>query len=170
MRYISPTYGVFDNSEQVVRHMIKRIMKRPSSEWTIAIGTDSQNHGPSTRMCATILLLEKGKGGIYFYSVNSIPRIKVIQQRMLKEAEISISVGHKIIDIMEDLYLSDEVSTLYDYNLNLEIHCDLGTNGKSKDAIKAAIGWITAEFGDKVTTKIKPDSPAASYVADKHTK
>ena len=95
--------------------------------------------------------------------------MKVLQHRMLKEAEMSIDIGHRFIEVLEDKFLSGEFD-MSKYNINLEIHCDLGHNGKSKDSIKAAIGWVTSEFGDLVTTKIKPDSPAASYIADIYTK
>ena len=81
---------------------------------------------------------------------------------MLKEAETSITIGHKLIETFEDMYLEENV----EYNVNLE----LNNPKRYQTAINAAIEWITAEFGNKVTTKIKPDSPAASYVADRYTK
>lgn len=169
MRFRSPTYGVCDNEEVVVNNIFDRILTNKHSEWTIAIGTDSQNRKDTTKFCRAILLLEKGKGGIYFYSVHSEKRFHVVQNRMLKEAEMSIDLGRDLIDKIEDRLLSDE---LIDEGINItfEIHCDLGHNGKSKDSIKAAIGWISAEFGGLVTTKIKPESTAASSIADKYTK
>lgn len=169
MRFLSPTYGACETTDVVVDEIINRIKSKPNAEWTIAIGSDSQNRQKTTKFCSAILILEKGKGGTYFYSVSSAPRIKVIQHRMLREAEMSIELGHKFIKVLEDKFINGEFDTS-DYNVELEIHCDLGHNGKSKDSIKAAIGWITSEFGDLVTTRIKPDSPAASYVADKYTK
>lgn len=166
MKFVSPTYGVFNNVNAVTLKIIERIKESPHSEWTIAIGTDSQNKGRHTKFCSAVLLLEKGKGGIYFYSTHYASRLQGLQHRMLKEAETSIAIGHKLIETFEDIYLNGNV----EYDVNLEIHCDLGKNGESQTAVNAAIGWITAEFGNKVTTKIKPDSPAASYVADRYTK
>lgn len=169
MKFKSPTYGVFETTKEVVRQIISKVEENLDSEWTIAIGTDSQNQGDQTKFCTAILLLGKGRGGIYFYSVHSAPRFKGLQHRMLKEAEISITVGHEIIEIFEDIYLEDGLEIL-SYKVNLEIHCDLGKKGESECVINSAIGWITAEFGDKVITRIKPNSPAVSYVADKYTK
>lgn len=169
MKFRSPTYGLCENLDEVMDVAIKRIKSKPSSEWIIAIGTDSQNKGSSTKICSAILVLEKGKGGMYFYSRSFVPKIKVLQQRMLKEAEISIGIGHKIIEIIENRFLQGELDIL-DYNVGFEIHCDLGHNGKSRDSISAAIGWITAEFDGQVCAKIKPESLAASCVADKYTK
>lgn len=169
MKFKSPTHGVCDNEEIVVDKIFDRILTNKHSEWTIAIGSDSQNKKDITKFCTAILLLEKGKGGIYFYSISSENRFHVVQNRMLREAEMSIELGKKLIDRIEDKLLSDELID-EDINIAFEIHCDLGRYGKSKDSIKAAIGWITSEFGGLVTPKIKPESTAASSIADKYTK
>ena len=169
MRFMSPTYGDFNTTEDVTKKIVERMNMKPDSEWVIAIGTDSQNKKDRTKFCSAILLLEKGNGGIYFYSTHSDPRLQGVQHRMLKEAETSIHIGHEVIKSLENMYLKEELKDI-DYDVKFEIHCDLGVNGKSESSIKAAIGWITAEFGDRVTARIKPDSPAASYVADRYTK
>lgn len=167
-KFINPTHGVVD-FDKMLTTIITKIQNKPDSEWIIAIGSDSQNKGHSTTFCSTVLVIEKGRGGIYFYTASPEKRVNDVQHRMLKEAELSIKLGHKVIEGIEDMYLNDKFE-LDKYSIKFEIHCDLGENGKSKDAIGAAIGWITAEFGDTVIAKIKPDSFAASYVADKHTK
>lgn len=169
MKFISPTFGLCKNVDEVVEIMRKKILDSPNSKWTIAIGTDSQNKANNTTICSAILLIEKGSGGIYFYSKENVPRMKVVQKRMLKEAEISIGIGHEIIKKIEDDFMNEKEGIL-ESNVNIEIHCDFGPNGKSKDSIKAAIGWITAEFGGQIDAKIKPDSLAASCIADKYTK
>lgn len=168
MKFRSPTFGVC-NIDRMIDIILHKIRNRPDSEWTVAIGTDSQNKGNITRICSAIIVIEKGKGGSYFYSKNIVPRIMVLQQRMLKEAEISINIGHKIIETIENKFINGE-SDILDYNVELEIHCDFGNNGKSKGSIAAALGWITAEFGGQISAKIKPDSLAASCIADKYTK
>lgn len=169
MKFMSPTYGVCDNEKVVVDKIFERILKNEYSKWTIAIGTDSQNKKDITRFCTVVLLLEQGKGGIYFYTTRSMNRFHVIQNRMLKEAEMSIDLGKNLIEKIEDKLLSDELIEK-NIDISFEIHCDLGNYGESRDSIKAAIGWISAEFGGLVVPKIKPDSTAASSIADKYTK
>lgn len=169
MKFISPTYGTCERIESVVDRIVERISTNEEAEWTVAIGTDSQNNGKRTKFCNAILVLEKGNGGTYFYSVHSTPIEQVVQKRMLKEAEMSIDLGKEVINALEYRLLSDELIDK-NFNIKFEIHCDLGNDGKSRDSIKAAIGWISAEFGGLVSAKIKPDSPAASAVADKYTK
>lgn len=165
----SPTHGVCENIEQVIDIMFEKITSKEHADWTIAIGTDSQNKKSTTKFCSAILLLEKGKGGIYFYTLNSEERFHVLQNRMLREAELSIVLGREVITKAEDKILEDG---LLDRNISVsfEIHCDLGEYGKSQESIKAAIGWITSEFGDSVVARVKPESTAASSIADKHTR
>ena len=169
MKFTSPTYGVCNNEGIMVDKIFERILTNEHSQWTIAIGTDSQNKRYSTKFCTAILLLEKGKGGIYFYTVHSEKRIHVVQNRMLKEAEMSINLSKKVISKVEEKLLSDEFIEK-DLDVSFEIHCDLGRHGKSRDSIKAAIGWISSEFGGLVVPRVKPESTAASCVADKHTR
>lgn len=165
----SPAGGDMRERREVIDEMFQKILLRKDSEWSIAIGTDSQNFKDTTKFCSAILLLEKGKGGIYFYELTRESRHMVLQSRMMREAEISIALGKEIINLIEDKLLSDELIE-EDLKLSFEIHCDFGKYGKSKDSIGAAIGWITSEFGDSVETKVKPDSVAASSIADKYTR
>lgn len=169
MKFLSPTHGVCDNEKEVVKKIFERILTNEHAKWTIAIGTDSQNNKTRTRFCQAILLLEQGNGGSYFYSAHSEERFHVVQNRMLKEAEMSINLGKVIIEKIEDELLSDKLIDK-DIDVAFEIHCDLGHDGKSRDSIKAAIGWITASFGGNVTPRIKPESPAASCIADRYTR
>ena len=165
----SPTYGKQENTKEIIDLIFNRILENEDSEWTIAIGTDSQNIKNFTRFCSAVLLIEKGNGGIYFYRNHKESRYHVLQNRMLKEAELSIDLGKEVIELVEDKILSDELIEK-DLNISFEIHCDLGRYGKSQDSIKAAVGWISAEFGDTVTTRVKPESTAASCIADKYTR
>ena len=48
----------------------------------------------------------------------------------------------------------------------LYIHADVGENGKTKDMIKEVVGLIKSNGFE---AKIKPESYAASVVADKYT-
>lgn len=162
MEFLSPTHGKLENLLEVSKKISEKIKENPDSEWTIAIGTDSQKTKNKVRFCSAILLLEKGNGGTYFYSMYFLPQFASLQERMLKEAQKSISIGHELIE-----YTAENV---LDYKVKLEIHCDLGKNGDSKNAIAETIKWIHSEFGGKVIARIKPDSAAASSIADKYTK
>lgn len=165
----SPSNNKNLSIKEVVKELFDRIKSKENSEWTIAVGTDSQNAKINTKFCTAIILLEKGKGGIYFYKIQRESRHHVLQNRMLREAEFSINTGKALIEEVDNFLLEEDLVEK-DFKISFEIHCDLGQNGKSQDSIKAAIGWITAEFGETVKTKVKPESTAASSIADKYTR
>ena len=49
---------------------------------------------------------------------------------------------------------------------NLEIHVDIGENGRTKEMIDEVVGMI---IGSGLAVRIKPQAYAASSVADKYT-
>ena len=49
---------------------------------------------------------------------------------------------------------------------NLEIHVDIGENGRTKEMIDEVVGMI---IGNGMRVRIKPHAYAATSVADKHT-
>lgn len=166
----SPTYGNGLSLEEVLCIIEKRIENRPHGEFTIAVGSDSQNTKKKTRYTTTIVLHEIGRGGIFFYKSHKIDKNMNIAARLLEESRLSIDIGRDIISMFEDHYLKD-IFTLSDFNLKLEIHCDYGENGKSNTVLRDAIGWITASFiGEGIEVKSKPHAYAASCIADHYVK
>lgn len=168
MLFKSRTYGV-NTVEQAMRNIADHIKSRPGNEWVLAIGTDSQNRENYTKYCHVIMLVQKGKGGIFFHSVHREPRVKVVVERMMEEARMSIELTKSVLNELEEMFY-EEYFDFTSEKLGIEIHCDMGYEGKSRDAIASAIGWITMEFAGEVTAVIKPDSAAASSIADSFTK
>jgi predicted RNase H-related nuclease YkuK (DUF458 family) len=52
-------------------------------------------------------------------------------------------------------------------NLDIEIHLDVGEQGKTKEIVREVVGMVT---GSGFDARIKPESYGASSVADKYTK
>ena len=74
--------------------------------------------------------------------------------RSLQSLELASQLAHK---------LSENGHS----DLNIEIHLDVGENGRTKELIRDIIGMIT---GTGFEARIKPDAYGASKVADKHTR
>jgi len=53
-----------------------------------------------------------------------------------------------------------------DLNYDFQIHIDVGQNGPTREMIKEVVGMVR---GNGFKAKIKPESYAASSIADKHT-
>jgi len=164
----SQTYGRC-NLDQMMTHIINKIKSNPKMDYLLAIGTDSQNHRKDTKFATVVMLHTISKGGIFFCQEQTQARIKVVKHRMLEEAHQSILTADEIIMWLNKAYETG-LFDFTEYNIKMEIHCDLGPNGDSSTAIKDALGWIQAEFGDAVTGVIKPKSAAASHIADRYTK
>lgn len=164
----SITYGQTD-LRGVLEHFKDRIDNNPNHEYLIAVGTDSQNHSKGTKFASVIMLHDVGNGGIYFSQINWEERIPVVYNRMMREAQLSLELAQRLIDLIEDEFMNDRFD-LTTYNIKFEVHCDLGPNGKSRTALTDALSWIRSCMPADVRVLSKPDSPAASHIADGLTK
>ena len=96
------------------------------------------------------------KGGIYFYNKERFNESSRFYNRLLREVEKSINIAIKITEVCP--------------NINLEVHLDVSPeekNEKSSQMAKMLIGYTT---GSGFKCKVKPESFAATAVADRHTK
>ena len=164
----SQTYGKC-SLEEMMLHISNKIKSDPKAGYLLAVGTDSQNERKDTKFANIVMLHTLGGGGIFFYKVHHEDKIKVVANRMLEEAHQSIELAKEVLKWFEEAY-EEGIFDYSLYNINMEIHCDIGYNGASSDAIKGALGWIQAEFGDNILGVIKPGSAAASHIADRYTK
>lgn len=157
----SITYGEV-NIKDIAKIIQNKVEKNPTN-YNLMIGTDSQNHD-KTKMVSVIALHEIGHGGIFFYETKYINKIKDINRKMLYETSCSLELANELVSELENLIEND-----FDYSqyIHLEIHVDIGKNGDSKQTIPEIIGWIRS-CGYEVT--IKPDSYAASSIANKYSK
>ena len=127
-----------------------------ADEYEIDIGTDSQKNG-GVKFVTAIIIHKDCKGGIFFYrQVHSKP-IPVLHNRILTETSLSINCANQLLQ----MFLDNDVLH------NITIHCDVGKGGKTKELIREVVGYVTACGYD---CKIKPESIAASSVADRYTK
>ena len=126
--------------------------------------THSQNFN-DTKMVTVIAAYKEGHGGIFFYDVERINRITNVKQKLNTETSRSLEIMMQLAGELEDegKYKKMRENTL------LSIHVDAGWSdkGKTKELIPGLIGWIRACGFE---AKCKPDSFAASSIADKISK
>lgn len=135
--------------------------KQYDSEYQIIVGTDSQNHA-NTTVVNVIAMVCEGHGGIFFYEKTTIPKVKDVKIKLQIETNESLNVALKLVDLVEkdeELYL----------NCPISIHVDAGNSvkGKTKELIPGLVGWINS---CGFSASVKPDSFAASSIADKFSK
>lgn len=151
----SPTYGKISNEKMI--DIIKDFIKKsPESIYNISVGTDSQNF-KCTKIVVVVAIHRVGNGGIFFYDIKRVKKINNISQKLFYETSISLDIATQLSKILE----KEEI------NFEISIHVDAGENGQTSKLIPEIVGWIKAcGFG----CETKPNSYAASSIADKYTK
>lgn len=153
----SPTHGEVDLLA-IRTHILQFLAAEPASKYQIVVGTDSQPHnGSGVDFVTAIVVHRHGQGGIYFWKRIVNKKIYVLRQRMYEEATMSLMMAEEVVAL-----LHKDGITKYD----VEIHVDIGKFGKTREMITEIIGMIR---GNGFNVKVKPDSYAASKVADRYT-
>lgn len=154
----SITYGRV-SMRDIVEIIHKKVESSYSTEHNIIIGTDSQNFH-DTKIVLVIALHSVGNGGIFFYEIRRVNKIKSLKQKLIKETEISLDCATQLIEEFEKYY----EETGFDYTqLGFSIHVDAGYEGPTKLVIPEIVGWVKSCGYD---CKVKPYSFAASSIAD----
>lgn len=160
--FVSPTFGQLQFSN-VVDKIIEKVNMYKDDTFKITIGTDSQNFD-ITKIVLVIVLERVTKGSIFFYQISKINRIDDIRTKLFTETQMSLECADKLLKLFEEKYEENG----FDYTkLQFSIHIDAGENGKTKSVIPEIVGWVKSCGYDCVT---KPNSYAASSVADKYSK
>ncbi len=153
----SPTHGDID-LPQIREKILLFLASDPEKKYQIVVGTDSQPHnGSGVDFVTAIVVHCIGTGGIYFWRRTVNKKHYVLRQRMYEEATMSLEMAETVLALLH----KDGV-TKYD----VEIHVDIGKFGDTREMIQEIVGMIR---GSGYTVKTKPESYAASKVADRYT-
>jgi len=147
--------------------LIKKFLEEdPQATYSLVIGTDSHEktgeHAKKTEinLVTAIVVHRKGFGGRYFWKRKDAGNIHSLRDKIYAETLESLNFARNFIPLLK----KQLNGTLPDYDL--EIHVDVGEHGATREMIKEVVGMVS---GHGFVAKTKPDSYAASYVADKHT-
>ena len=153
----SPTYGSLE-LPQIRERILEFLAAEPERKHRLVVGTDSQPHnGSGVDFVTAIVVHRVGMGGIYFWKRIVNKKVYVLRQRMYEEATMSLEMAETVVALLH----KDGV-TRYD----VEIHVDIGKFGDTREMITEIVGMIR---GSGYTVKTKPESYAASKVADRYT-
>lgn len=144
--------------EEVMAQIQSYIQEDRASDYKIIIGTDSQTRDDETTFVTAIIIQRLGKGANFFYTKFRHPAMKDLRYRIYRETEYSLQCVELI---KEQGFFSFSV------DVPMEIHLDVGQQGETRKLIQEVVGWVTSVG---YTAKIKPESYAASAVADRFTK
>jgi uncharacterized protein len=157
-QFNSQTYGSVDLAG-LVADVASFIKQENNSHFKVVVGTDSELVAPQrAHFVVAVVVHHVGHGGIYFWASVTRDGIATLRQRIYEEATYSLSLAQRLIDEFKAQNLPLEKL--------LEIHVDIGEVGETRTLISEVVGMVK---GSGFVCKTKPNSFAASNVADRHT-
>ena len=153
--------------KSVVKEIFEYIKEKPQSFYEIVVGCDS----PSAEKIffpVVIVIWRVGGGGRFFIKKISYPeslnkKFSNWHQRILEEVLLSCDLALFLKEAIAKKLSNSSYQPNYQFRY---IHADVGANGRTKDMIKEVTGLIK---GNGFEPKIKPESFAASSVADRYS-
>ena len=160
-KFYNPTKGNL-SFERVVKEIVFYISEKPEKFYDIVVCCDSSS-GEEPNFPLAIVVLRRGHGGRFFLKRVHYQNRKFynLKQRILEEVFLSCQLALTLKEKLNEKLRGKN----YHYQLRY-IHADIGENGATKDMIKEVIGLIK---GNGFEPKIKPESFAATVVADRYS-
>jgi len=142
---------------EVVREVIDFMRAEPLRSYKVTIGTDSELlAGNKADFVTAVVVHRVGNGGRYFWRRGEMQKTHTLRDRIIREVLISLEVARGVLFELRKVELP---------NFDFEVHADVGVNGPTKSMIQEVVNMIRA---NNFEPKTKPDSYAASNVADRH--
>ena len=143
--------------DEMTRDIRLYIEEEPEANYKIVVGSDSETSNKYTLFVTALIVHRVGKGARFYYRKLKNKPIKDLSTKIYKETELSLN----LIDSLNNKGIANLLT-----NWPLEIHIDIGQQGETRKLIQEVVGWV-GSIGYVV--KIKPNSYAASSVADRFT-
>ena len=144
---------------QVLEAILEFMKADPKREYKVIIGTDSQLLKEQEADFVTAIVIHRvGNGGRYFWRrIESSRKFHTLRDRIVNEVLMSLEVAHMFLALTQ----THKIPTF-----SFEIHVDVGSKGETRAIMQELVGMIRA---NNFEAKTKPESYAASKVADRHT-
>lgn len=126
-----------------------------NGKFIFEVGTDSQQAKNRTAFVTVIVARQEGSSGQrrVFWMTESVPRIKSLRERLMKEVWMSIDLGLEMNQLIPEI------------EGNLAIHIDANQNRNFKSG-NYAQELASMVVGQGFKAVLKPDGYAAQHAAD----
>lgn len=159
--FLNSSFGLKLTVSQVVFEIVRFMKHEPRRRYKVTIGTDSEVlANGKTDFVSAVVVHRIGNGGRYFWRRLELGKFHTLRDRIIKEVLLSLDIAKEILES-----LKRETKTSERLDWEFEIHADIGENGETKTMIKEVVAMIRAY---NFEAKTKPESYAASNVADRH--
>ena len=155
----SPTKGRM-KLVKIVKEISDFISQDSQDKYQLIVGTDS-NGDKRADFVTAVIVYRVGHGGRYFWKkTNGCKIYHTLRDRIYQEVNLSLQTAQEMLRQLSSLLKSSREPS-YDF----QIHIDVGQNGPTREMIKEVVGMVR---GNGFKAKIKPESYAASNVADRY--
>jgi predicted RNase H-related nuclease YkuK (DUF458 family) len=155
--FLNSSLGIRMTVDEVVKNITDFMRMEPERHYKVTIGTDSELlAGKQADFVTAIVVHRVGNGGRYFWRRFGLGKFHTLRDRMIKEVLVSLEIAEKVLSELK----KSELPTF-----DFEVHADIGENGPTRAVIQEVVSMIRAS---NFQVKIKPESYAASNVADRH--
>lgn len=155
--FLHSSLGIKLTVVEVVREIVSFMLADPTRKYKVTIGTDSELlRGHKADFVNAVVVHRIGNGGRYFWRRMEFDKMHTLRQRIIKEVLISLEIAKLVLSELKKSELPD---------FSFEIHADIGENGPTSQMIQEVVSIIRANHFE---AKTKPESYAASNVADRH--
>jgi len=152
------SFGLKLNISEIVAEIVRFIKAEPKRTYKIIIGSDSEQLGERNADFVTAVVVHRlGNGGRYFWRRLELGKFHTLRDRIIKEVLFSLDVAKEVLTELK----KETIASNWDF----EIHADIGENGETRVLIQEVVGMIRA---NNFEARTKPDSYAATKVADRH--
>src|SRR3989344_8746313 len=163
LKFTNPTRGELLFAE-VLEEIVRFMRDEPLSRYRVMIGSDSNGYG-QLDLVSVVAVHRVGNGGRYFWYRQTKEGIKTLRQKIYAEVQASIELAGLFLPAFRTELKTAEQRGQWPFDF--QIHVDVGTKGETRDLIHEVTGMVTA-YGYEVL--VKPESAAATSLADKHVK
>lgn len=161
--FYNPSVGRLSFSE-TVGEILAYLAEQPEKAYDVIVGCDSSS-SDTPEFPLAIVVLRVGQGGRFFLRKISYPNRRFVgwKMRILQEVLLSCELALTLKEELQKRMAQKDFSPRYEFRY---IHADVGEKGQTQEMIKEVTGIIR---GNGFEPKIKPESFAASNVADRYT-
>ncbi|WP_052013264.1 ribonuclease H-like YkuK family protein [Halalkalibacter akibai] len=157
--------------DRVYQRIIKFMKIKPSGNYRLMVGTDSQVHATSTVFITGIVIQQKGKGAWACIRKAIVPRKMLhLHERISLETSLTEEVVSMFTEEKKSKMIDIVLPYLYQgATFSIEGHIDIGSGprNKTREFVKEMVARLEM-MG--VEPKIKPDAFVASSYANRYTK
>ena len=156
--FFNSSLGLQLSAEQVGREIVNFMKADTGRKYKVTIGTDSEKDADDLADFVTAIVVHRvGNGGRYFWRrVEGPGKFHTLRDRITHEVVMSLEIAKNFLM---------ELKKFSAPHFDFEIHVDVGENGATRSMIQELVGMIRA---NNFEARTKPDSYAASKVADRH--